>query len=293
MQRFLIQCQSFCRFAKTLLGQWQYSSADGGFTLKVPMSRAWVKWCPLIAAALVGPLTTATVAHAVELKVLSPQTMRPALNDLVPQFERSSGIHVAISYATASTLFKEIEGGKLADLAILSPTQIEQLQEEDKIAEDSLTPIAKLEFGVIIRKGAPRPDLSRVHTLKQTLLRASSVASSDPETSASGKYLVDLIARLGIAEAIKPKIRTFSSGTVALEAVANGEAEIGIGLVSLANGPGTELAGVLPAQAKKFNSYAVGILASSNQIQAAKALTLFISSPTSLAVMKSKGFDAP
>jgi molybdate transport system substrate-binding protein len=102
-----------------------------------------------------------------------------------------------------------------------------------------------------------------------------------------------LIERLQIVDAIKPKIKTFSSGTAALEAVANGEADVAIWVISSANGSGTELAGVLPAQARKFNSYAAGILTNSNQIQAAKALSSFISSPTSLAVMKSKGFDAP
>ena len=232
-------------------------------------------------------------AHAAELHVLSPQAMKPALNDLVPQFERSSGIQVTISYATTSALVREIEDGKMADVAILSPVQIEQLQEEDRIAEDSSTPVAKLEFGVIIRKGAPKPDVSRVHALKQTLMATKSIASGDPESSASGKYFSSLIERLRIADAIKPKIKTFSSGTAALEAIANGEADIGVGLVTAANGSGTELAGVLPAQAKKFNSYALGILTSSNQIQAAKAFASFISSPTSLAVMKSKGFEAP
>jgi molybdate transport system substrate-binding protein len=119
------------------------------------------------------------------------------------------------------------------------------------------------------------------------------IASGDPGTSASGKYFASLIERLKIANAIKPKIKTFSSGSAALEAVANGKADLAVWVVSAANGPGTELAGVLPAQAKKFNSYAVGILTSSNQIEAAKALSSFISSPASLAVMKSKGFDAP
>jgi molybdate transport system substrate-binding protein len=244
-------------------------------------------------AVVAGSLMTASITHAAELKVLSPQAMRPALNDLVPQFERSSGIQVTISYATTSALVREIEDGKMADLAILAPEQIEQLQEEDKITEDSLAPVAKLEFGVIIRKGAPKPDVSRVHALKQTLMATKSIASGDPESSASGKYFSSLIERLRIADAIKPKIKTFSSGTAALEAIANGEADIGVGLVTAANGSGTELAGVLPAQAKKFNSYAVGILTSSNQIQAAKAFASFISSPTSLAVMKSKGFEAP
>ena len=56
--------------------------------------------------------------------------------------------------------------GLLIELAILSPEQIEQLQEEDKIVEDSLIPLAKFEFGVIVRKGATKPDVSTVHALK-------------------------------------------------------------------------------------------------------------------------------
>ena len=259
------------------------------------MSRPSRKLRQSIAASVVvaGSLITANITDAAELKVLSPQAMRPALNDLVPQFERFSDIQVTIFYATASALFKEIKDGKMADLAILSPKQIEQLQKEQKIVEGSLTPVAKLEFGVIIQRGATRPDVSTVHKLKQALISAKSIASGDAETSASGEYFASLIERLQIADAIKPKIRTFSSGTAALEAIATGEADIGVGVISAANGPGTEVAGVLPAKAKKFNSYAVGILTSSDQIEAAKTLASFISSPTSLAVMKSKGFHAP
>src|ERR1035437_7740713 len=69
-----------------------------------------------LAVVMAGSLMTASIAHAAELKVLSPQVMRPALNDLVPQFERSSGIQVTIFYAIASVLVKEIEDGKMADL---------------------------------------------------------------------------------------------------------------------------------------------------------------------------------
>jgi molybdate transport system substrate-binding protein len=246
-----------------------------------------------LAAVVAGVLMNASIAHAAEFKVLSPQAMRPALNDLIPQFERSSGIQVTIFYATASTLVREIEDGKVADLAILSPKQIELLEEEDKIVEDSLIPIARLELGIIIRKGGTKPDMSTVRALKQTLMSAKSIASGDPGSSVSGAYFASLIERLRIADEIKPKITTFSSGTAAVEAVANGEADIGVDVVSAANGPGVELGGVFPAQAKTFNSYAVGILTSSDQIEAAKALASFLSSPASLSVMQSKGFNAP
>jgi molybdate transport system substrate-binding protein len=243
--------------------------------------------------AMVCSLTATNLTHSAELTVLSPQAMKSALSDLIPQFERSSGNQVTISYSSTSALIKEIQDGKMADLAILFPKQIEQLQDEGKIVEHSIVPIAKLAFGLIIRKGTTKPDVSTVHGLKQALLSAKSIASGDPESSASGKYFVNLTERLQIADAIKLKIKIFSSGAAALEAVANGEADLAIWVISSANGPGTELAGVLPAQAGKFNSYAAGILTNSKQIQAAKALSSFISSPTSLAIMKSKGFDTP
>ena len=244
-------------------------------------------------AAVVGSFVATNLGQAADLTVLSPQAMKPALADLIPQFERSSGNQVTISYSSASALVKEIQDGKMADLAILYPNQIKQLQDEGGIVEGNIAPIAKLAFGVIIRKGTTKPDVSRVHGLKQTLLDAKAIASGDPHSSASGMYFANLIERLQIADVIKPKIKTFSSGTAALEAVANGDADLAIWVISSANGPDTELAGVLPAQAGKSNVYAAGILTNSNQKQAAKALSSFISSPAALAVMKSKGFDRP
>ena len=245
------------------------------------------------ALAVISFVMLASNANAVELSVLSPHSMKPALNDLIPQFEQSSGNRVVISYATASNLVKEIEGGKTADLAILSPEQIEQLEEDGKIVEDSSMPIAKLEIGVVVRKDTKKPDLSTVHRLKQTLMAAESIASGDPKVSASGEYFANLIERLQIADTVKPKIKSFPSGTAAIDAVANGEADMGVGMVSVAKRGNTEVAGVFPAQAKKSRSYAVGILTSSEQTQAAKALASFISSRKSSAILKSKGFEGP
>ena len=105
-------------------------------------------------------------------------------------------------------------------------------------------------------------------------MNAKSIASGDPGSSASGEYFANLIERLQIADAIKPKIKTFSSGTTALEAVANGEAptrsDMGDPVLQMDLARNWRV--FLPAQARKFNSYAAGILTNSNQIQAAKAL---------------------
>ena len=244
-----------------------------------------------ITALAIAYFSIASAADAVDLQLLSPNAMKTVLNDLIPQFEQASGHRVTIFYATASALIKEIEDGKVADVAILSPEQIEQLEEDDKVVEDSRTPIAKLEIGVIIRRGAAKPDLSTVHKLKQTLLK--SIASGDPRISAGGEYFAGLVERLRIADAIKPKIKSLPSGTAAVEAVAKGEADLGIGMVSMANTDGTELAGIFPAQAKKSKSYAVGILTTSDHMQAAKDFASFVTSPSSFATFKTNGFDSP
>jgi molybdate transport system substrate-binding protein len=122
------------------------------------------------------------------------------------------------------------ERRSVADVAILPPEQIERLEDDDKIFEDSSTPVAKLEIGVIVRKGAAKPDIRTVRALQQTLMAARSIASGDPGISESGAYFANLIERLRIAEPIRPKIKSFPSGTAA---IANGDADIGVGMVSM------------------------------------------------------------
>ena len=104
------------------------------------------------------PDSPQSCAHTAELTVLAPQAHRPALA-VSPQFERSSGNQVPISYSSNSALVTKIQDGKMADLAILDPKQIKALQDEGKIVEDkAVAPIAKLAFGVIIREGTTKPD---------------------------------------------------------------------------------------------------------------------------------------
>jgi molybdate transport system substrate-binding protein len=248
---------------------------------------AAVTWCFLLF------LTAGSIANAVEIKFLSPLAMEPALRDLIPQFERSSGQNVAIQYASAATLAKRIEIGEAADMVILSPDQIEDLQKQGKIVPGSQAVVAKVGFAVIIRKGAAKPDISSVETFKRSLLAAKSIGVGDPAWSASGKYFAEVVERLGIAAEVKPKTRLFPSGKAALDAISRGVAEIGLEVTSATNRAGIEHAGPLPAEIQTSNIYAAGIVASSQHPEAVKTLISFLSSPGGRAVLKAKGFELP
>jgi molybdate transport system substrate-binding protein len=77
-----------------------------------------------------------------------------------------------------------------------------------------------------------------------------------------------------------------------LDAVAKGDAQIGIGLTSdPALVSGVELVAALPAEVQNFTLYSGGIVASSRDASAAKALITFMSSPAAQTVLKAKGFE--
>src|SRR4029077_10906699 len=85
---------------------------------------------------------------------------------------------------------------------------------------------------------------STVEAFKHSLLNAKSIATSGE--GSSGRYVAGLVARLGIADQVKPKIKSGGSGTSA-QLVANGEVDFVVsGLPPLIGTPGIEWLGYLP-----------------------------------------------
>ena len=104
-------------------------------------------------------LTQGSVANAAEIKLLSSLGVKPAMIDLIPKFEQSSGHKVTIDYGTAGALTDRIQKGEAADVAIATQQQIANLEKQGRIAEGSPVDIAKVGVGVFVRKGAPKPDI--------------------------------------------------------------------------------------------------------------------------------------
>src|SRR5262249_59900695 len=103
-----------------------------------------------------------------------------------------------------SGLLKEVEGGAGGALAILTAEAIDDLIGHGKVVAGSRLDLARSGIGVAVRKGAKRPDIGSPEALKRALIAAKSVAHS--KTGLSGIYFPTVLARLGIADAMKAKI---------------------------------------------------------------------------------------
>jgi molybdate transport system substrate-binding protein len=244
----------------------------------------------LLAAALW--LGSSSLASADEIKVLTAGAFKQVVVALVPAFEKKTGQKVIVENETAGALKKKIEGGEAFDLAIITPGVIDALAKESKIAAGTNVKLASVGVGVVVKEGAPKPDISTVDAFKRALLAAKSVAYIDPASGgSSGIYIEKLLERLGIADQIKPKAKLKQGGHVA-DLIVSGEAELGLHQISeILPVKGAELVGPLPKEIQNTTTYAAGISATAKNKAGAEALIKMFSEPAAAAVLKAKGME--
>src|SRR6185312_5494337 len=117
---------------------------------------------------------------AAEIKVLTTGAFKQVVVALVPEFEKATGHKVVLDNGTVGQLQKRVDGGETFDVLVLSPKGIEDYIAKGKIAAGSSAKLAKVGVGVMVKEGAPVPDVSSVEAFKQALRNAKSVGYIDP-----------------------------------------------------------------------------------------------------------------
>jgi molybdate transport system substrate-binding protein len=229
-------------------------------------------------------------AEAADVKVLSAAALRPVLTELSPAFERTMGDKLVIQFDVVGVLKRQIDAGEPFDVTILTTPLLDELVKAGKIAANTRADIARSGIGVIVRSGAPKPDISSTDAFKRALLNATAISltKDTPYTN----YLASLMERLGIAEQMKPKTKVKEGVGAAAQAVAAGDADLGFTIMSAFEPvPGAELLGPLPPEIQNYVGYTAGVGATAKDEEAGKALLNFLKTPAAVAVLKAKGME--
>lgn len=247
---------------------------------------------PLAAAAsIVGlALAFAPAAKAAELKVLAGGSLTGVLGELGPKFEQASGHKLIIKFAGTPELIKAATSGEPFDLGVTPVDVYKNAEARAKFAAAPTVDIARVGFGIAVKAGAAKPDVSTPEALKQTLLKAKSIALV-PE-SAAGAYVAKVIERLGVAAEVNAKTVKQSSPAGVPQAVAKGDAEIGVFLTNVLAAPGVEIAGDFPGDLQQDLVFAAAVAAGTQNAAAAKAFIDFLQTPAAKAAIKAKGMKA-
>jgi molybdate transport system substrate-binding protein len=228
------------------------------------------------------PRTTATAA---DLKIFASRAVATVLEKIGPQFEKNTGNKLHVTMGLSSEFAERIKANEAFDVIAVPPPVLDNLIKSGKVVADSKTLLLRSANGVLVRAGAPKPDVSTVEAFKRALLEAKSV------TYLPVPGVPQLLERLGIKDAIATKATIPKSDTSA-EMVAKGEVELAI--LAITRGytvPGVAIAGPLPPEIQYFTLYGGAVSASSQAPEAARALLNFLKSPTAIPVIKEQRME--
>jgi molybdate transport system substrate-binding protein len=211
---------------------------------------------------------------------------------VVDAFRRDIGHEATITWATTPAIRKRIADGVAADIVIVPPAVVDELAQAGKVSAQESVHVGRVGVGVVIREGAPLPDLSSVDALKRTVLDAASVVFN---RASSGLYVEALLAKMGILDRIQARTVRFNDGPAMMEHLIKGRSgEIGFGAIIeilLFQDRGLKLAGPLPAEIQHYTSYRAAPMNSAPNAEGAQMFMRYLATPAAKALFVAHGID--
>ena len=245
----------------------------------------------LVITAVLGAAFLASAAAA-EIKVLSAGAVEPGLARAAEAYKRATGNTISIQFNTAPQLVKKLAEGAVADILIAPPGVLDAQAKDGKIVPDGRIVLGRVGAGILVRAGAPLPDVASVEALKRALSSADTVVYN---TASSGLYIEKMLDRIGVGAQLKAKTKRYPNGEAVMMHIINGKGnEIGFGAITeikLFEPKGAKLVGPLPAEVQNYTTYGAAVLADAPARDAAKAFLAYLASPEAKKIFADAGIE--
>jgi molybdate transport system substrate-binding protein len=247
----------------------------------------------LSSAVVVLTLCNSYNARADEVTLVAPGGMRCPIDRMTPDFERKTGHKMKATIGAGGATHQQVVRGEPFDVPIVQPPYQDVLASGNVIAS-SETPLASVALMVVVKKGAPSPDISTPEAVKKMLLAAKFISYPDGANGAGGAAGVSFDAtqrQLGIYEEMKSKVKRIQ-GVSLMKLVTNGDIDMAITFASeIGNDPGVEVVGQLPKSISTPTGLVGFVSSHATSPDAAKALLKYLSGPDAAAAYKACGMQ--
>jgi molybdate transport system substrate-binding protein len=259
-------------------------------------------------AALTILASAARPAAAADVVVFTSAAPAVVEQALAAAFTQATGNRILFDVGTVREIQAKLAGSGRPDIVVLPAAALEAADKASGMRPGSRIDLAQVDLaqvdlarvdlarvgiGVVVRAGAPLPDISSVDALRQTLLAARSIAHPDPQGGGfAGAQIARMFARLGIADAIKPKISLAYAFTGGVAQVADGEAEIGLFNISeILPVKGVTLVGSLVPELQSYITFSAALPAGSAAPEPAAGFLRALSDPKASEAWRAAGFE--
>ncbi|HEX5509816.1 MAG TPA: substrate-binding domain-containing protein [Pseudolabrys sp.] len=244
--------------------------------------------------ALSAIMVTSMSVSATEIHVMSGGAPKEVFAHLTPKFEERTGHKVKFTYAVITELRQKLAAGEKADVLIMPAPALDALAKDSKLRAGSRATFGTIGISVVVKQGAPKPDISTKEKFREAMLAAKSVVHATPGKTPSGTHMGKVMEQLGIADAMARKVIHKPALDGGVQLVAEGKADIGIYPASeVAIVKGLTIVGPLPAGIDFTIVYGGAATADSAAGDAASSFVKFMAAPENRGVWKEAGFEPP
>jgi molybdate transport system substrate-binding protein len=212
---------------------------------------------------------------------------------LAAKFTEATRNRVRLTVGTVKEIQDRLSGSQKPDLVVLPAAAVDALGNAAQLRPGSRIELARVGIGVVVREGAPLPDISSVDALRKTLLAAGSIAHPDPQGGGfAGVQIVRLFERLGIADALRPKVKLAYAFTGGVAQIADGNAEIGLFNISeILPVKGVRLVGPLTPELQSYITFSAALHAGSLAPEPAMSFLRWLADPKTREDWRTGGFE--
>ncbi|NHN76970.1 molybdate ABC transporter substrate-binding protein [Azotobacter chroococcum] len=250
------------------------------------MSFSLSRLCVALSAGLL-----ACAAQAAELQVAVAANFTAPIKEIAAEFEKDTGHKLITSFGPTGGFYTQIHNGAPFEVFLSADdTTPEKLEKEGAtVAGSRFTyAIGKL----VLWSAKPGYVDGKGEVLKKNAFKHLAIAN--PKTAPYGAAATQVLAKLGLGEAVKPKLVEGANIAQAHQFIATGNAELGFVALSQVSKDGklTEGSGwTVPAELHDPIRQDAVILAKGKDNPAAQALVDYLKGPKAAKVIKAYGYD--
>ncbi|AJI84924.1 molybdate ABC transporter substrate-binding protein [Yersinia enterocolitica] len=231
-------------------------------------------------------------AMAADITVFAAASLTNALQDIAAQYKKEKQVDVVASYASSSTLARQIEQGAPADLFISADQQwMDYAIDKQQMVANTRYTLLGNELVLIAPKDSK---ITKVEIDKKTdwkkLLEGGRLAVGDPDHVPAGIYAKESLENLGAWATLAPEMARANNVRSAMALVERAEAPLGIvyGSDAIASDK-VKVVGVFPESSHKPVEYPMAIV-KGHENPTVTAFYDYLKSPAAAVIFEKYGF---
>jgi molybdate transport system substrate-binding protein len=234
----------------------------------------------LFRVTILTTIIMAAPASSAEVNIVAAGAVRGIIGSMIDDYSKQTGLKFNLIVGPTGQLRDAIASGKPTDLVIVSAPLMEEMEKSGKIAPGSRLDLGRVGLGVVVREGTPSPDISTPDAVKAALIKANTIAYTDPKLGGTSvEQLMKFAERFGIKDEVVRKGVISTGGNDAAAKVADGKADIAIVPITDIHAKEAKLVGPLPEAIQLWTVYAAAIPKSSADPAAARAFVAAMTGP--------------